>query len=366
MEWRYRPGFLSDVGLVRERNEDAFELYVPGPGSGGTGRGEAFFAVADGMGGHEAGDVASRMAIRSLRAEFHEPPASEETLETWLDGLFRRVHHRLLDAGRDGGAERGMGSTLTVAIVDDESLVIGHVGDSRLYRLRDGVLQRLTEDHSWVAEQIRQGLLTEEEAERHADRNVLTHCLGIGADPKAVVSREPILHRDRYLLSTDGLHGEVDPWTLERVLIEEGNPQDAARRLVGLAHDAGSPDNVTVVVFDTLRRDLVETAAHPVAPAVRPPAARWAIGGGALALVAGLAIGARALVRPAAVPDAPAPVPAGPAAPPAADSVGSPAPDDTTGSIDLHDPDGAEGSNPSPTPLPSAATQGTNEGEDRP
>lgn len=375
--WRYRPGFLSDTGRMRERNEDAFDLYVPEPGVERVGLAEAFFAVADGMGGHEAGDVASDHAIRVLRSAFLETPEAVDGVEAWLDAVFHRIHDELRDAGRDGGGGRGMGSTLTVAVVDGESLTVGHVGDSRLYRLREGCLQQLTEDHSWVAEQARQGLLTEDEVEQHADRNVLTQCLGIGPELDVFFLRDEVRHGDRYAISSDGLHGEVDRESIERALIEEGLPQDAARRLVGLANAAGSPDNVTVVVFDTLRRNLAETTSEPIAgqakqrtPKVGSGAARWLIGGGVFALLVGLALGARAFVRPGDDPAASSsPVAADTAAALSPDPMRSPDPS-TPLSIEtdtLENPRPVVETEPVPATPPSAdEASSSSEGEDTP
>ncbi len=372
--WQYRPGFLSDTGQVRERNEDAFDLYVPEAGAESAGRAEAFFAVADGMGGHEAGDEASGHAIRALRSAFLETPVVVDTAEEWLDGLFHRIHDELRESGRDGGG-RGMGSTLTVAVVDGGSLAVGHVGDSRLYRLRDGRLQQLTEDHSWVAEQIREGLLTEDEAERHTEKNVLTQCLGLGSQLDVFVLREEVRHGDRYVISSDGLHGEVDRATIERVLIEEGLPQDAARRLVGLAKAAGSPDNVTVVVFDTLRRNLAATASEPIAGQASAPktgsrAARRLIGGGAFALLVGIALAGRAFVRPGddpaaasspAVADTAAAISPGP---PRSTAPSTPIPIEAD---TLENPRPAAGTEPVPaTPPSSAEASSSSEGEDTP
>lgn len=321
--WRYRPGFLTDRGRARERNEDAFDLYVPDLD---TDHPFAWFAVADGMGGHDAGDVASRYVTSALReALLAELEPGEPDPGAFLERLFQRIHRDLVALGGETAAGRGMGSTLTVALVHGDALTVAHVGDSRLYRLRDGRLEPRTEDHSWVAEQRRRGLLTEAEAERHAERNVLTQCLGLGGPLDVFLSRGRVRHGDRYLLASDGLYNEVDADTIHRVLAEEGDPQRAARRLVELANAAGGSDNVTTMVFDVLEKTPGDTVAEPVASEAAPAAggpSKWLIALGALVVAGGLAMGARGLL----VPASPTPVPADTVA--AADS--APAPRDST------------------------------------
>lgn len=267
--WRSTAGFRTHPGCVRERNEDAYAVYLPYAGERNRAPVEALFAVADGMGGHRAGDVASRYAAEAVQSAFGRPDGDEPTmpvpdLPAWIRELFGRINREL--SARDGtGRGQGMGSTLTLALVRDGRLYLGHVGDSRCYRFRDGALEQLTPDHSWVAEQRRAGLLSEEEARRHPKRNLLTQCLGLGRDLDLFVAEEALEDGARYLLCSDGLHGPVPDPVTTTVLSEEADPQAAASRLVELALEAGAPDNVTAVVFD-VRRGLPLGNTLPDAP----------------------------------------------------------------------------------------------------
>jgi serine/threonine protein phosphatase PrpC len=252
--WRIEVGFVTHPGLVRDRNEDAYTLFVPYEGEEHLTSIDGVFAVADGMGGHDAGDVASRHVVDAVISAFApgQQAGADLPIPERMEQVVQRLHRELHDMATRQGAERGMGSTLTIAIVEGQTLHFTHVGDSRCYRFREGVLERLTEDHSWVAEQLRAGLLTEQEAESHTKRNVLTQCLGIGAPPRIRLREEVIKDGDRFLLCSDGLHALVPDDVIARVLADE-TPQGAAQRLAGLANERGGPDNITVVVFEVRR-----------------------------------------------------------------------------------------------------------------
>jgi serine/threonine protein phosphatase PrpC len=261
---RISVGFLSETGLVRDKNEDSFGLYLPLPEAKASAMADAFFAVADGMGGHEAGEVASKYAVESVQGAFQQGWSDEDgstrDISAWMEGLFQRINQDLREMGNDQEHTRGMGTTLTLAVLRDEVLYVGHVGDTRCYLCRDGSLQQLTEDHSWVAEQGRAGLLTREEMAVHANRNLLTQCLGIDRDLEVFLRTERLRAGDRYLLSSDGLHGMVRDDVLARVLREESEPQAAARRLIDMGNETGSPDNLTAVVFYVERASTVGPA----------------------------------------------------------------------------------------------------------
>jgi PPM family protein phosphatase len=249
-----RVGFVSDTGRTRTRNEDSFTLYLGYRGEEKRAPVDAFFAVADGMGGHDRGDLASQYIAgavnRALTAPADGFPAAPADVGAWIEALVRRVNRDLVALNEERGNGRSMGSTLTLALVWQRTLFIGHVGDTRCYRLRNGGLQLLTDDDSWVAEQQRAGLLTQEEAANHPNRNWLTRCLGMDADPGVSLVEEPVLDGDRYLLCSDGLHGMVPDSTVALVLSDCPSPQDAARRLVELSNHAGGSDNITAIVFD--------------------------------------------------------------------------------------------------------------------
>lgn len=261
--WRLEVGFLSDRGRVRERNEDAYAVFLPYAGEENRAPVDALFAVADGMGGHDAGDRASRFVADAVEATFaawSEGPVREiPDIPTWIERLMQEIHGELRSLAVEGGRPRGMGSTLTLAVLRDGRLHLGHVGDSRCYRLRDGSLEQLTPDHSWVAEQRRAGMLSAEEEANHPRRNLLTRCLGIGTDLHAFRATEALVDGSRYLLSSDGLHGVLPDAVILDVLRREAAPQHAARRLVELANEAGGEDNVTAIVFDVRRAPALAT-----------------------------------------------------------------------------------------------------------
>ena len=224
----------TDPGRRRHRNEDHFVCEPP------------LFAVADGMGGAQAGEVASRLAAAAFR-DFHDADAldPEARLRSIIQAANRRIYAR---ASSDPHAS-GMGTTITAALVSGARVAVGHVGDSRAYLLRDGSLEQLTEDHSLVADLVRSGRLTPEEAETHPQRSVITRALGtdaaVAVDSFSVEARDG----DVYLLCSDGLTSMVDGEVVQRVLEEETSLEQAAYRLVEHANSRGGEDNVTVVLF---------------------------------------------------------------------------------------------------------------------
>jgi protein phosphatase len=233
---------LTDVGLRREANEDA---YLVDPGRG-------LFAVADGMGGHAAGEVASRLAIETLATSLapDEFPDSEEAMRDALVVAIQAANERIAQEIRAREALRGMGTTVVAALCRGSRLVVAHVGDSRAYLVRDGAIERLTRDHSWVNEQVQMGILSEEEAQRHPFRNVITRALGSAEPVNVDTVTRSLKHGDILLLCSDGLNGLVlDDAILEHVLASPGDLEKAARSLVDAANAAGGDDNVTVVLL---------------------------------------------------------------------------------------------------------------------
>ncbi len=222
----------TDVGLVRPMNEDDYLV------------GDSVFAVADGLGGHEAGEIASRMAVRLLR-EFRPPEGADPgvALGEALEGINRVVYRRSVD---DPGCE-GMGTTLTVLFMAGDKAYIGHVGDSRAYLIRDNKVYRLTEDHSIVGELIRMGMLSEPEARAHPQRNFLTRAIGTQPDVDIEVAYCKLAARDRFLLCTDGLSGAVDDSEILRIMTSAPDPKSAVDQLVELAMRGGGRDNITAV-----------------------------------------------------------------------------------------------------------------------
>ncbi|MDR2672628.1 MAG: Stp1/IreP family PP2C-type Ser/Thr phosphatase [Coriobacteriales bacterium] len=226
-------GALTHVGLVREHNEDALIVSPP------------LYAVADGMGGHAAGEVASEIAINTLAENAPLICDSGMLIET-----IARINQAIIDAARTGIGRPGMGTTLTAAILDGNRLLVAQVGDSRAYLLHDGNLQQLTRDHSYVGELLALGHISEQEAATHVKRSVITRALG--ADPKteADIYEVELTVGDRLLLCTDGLSGMLSDADIAALLQENADPQAATIALVEAANQAGGMDNISVVVVD--------------------------------------------------------------------------------------------------------------------
>lgn len=228
----------SDVGLVRPGNEDAFLMEPP------------LFAVADGLGGHRAGEVASTVAVETLFA--HAPKHADAK---GLARAVRAANAAVIEAAEQGRGREGMGTTLTAAMVEGTRIALAHVGDSRAYLLARGELVQLTEDHSLVADMVRSGTLSTEAARVHPNRSVITRALG--SDPNMVADALEVdaSPGDRLLLCTDGLTGMVEDAAIAEVLRTAPSPKAAVARLVAAANDAGGHDNITVVVVDVIGAD---------------------------------------------------------------------------------------------------------------
>ncbi|SDF10758.1 protein phosphatase [Thermus arciformis] len=221
-------------GLKRPKNEDALgHLLTPWGG---------VFVVADGMGGHRTGEVAARLAVETILGHFQEAEPSPKALLEAFERANARIHQ---EAQRP--ENRGMGTTATCLLLDLPYALVAHVGDSRAYLLRGGELTLLTEDHSWVAERVRQGLLSPEEARTHRWRNVITNALGSFPQARVDLLGLKLFPGDTFLLCTDGLSGVLEDRTLKEVL-KNFPPEEAARRLVELANEWGGPDNISAIV----------------------------------------------------------------------------------------------------------------------
>jgi PPM family protein phosphatase len=230
-----RSAGLTDPGRRRRHNEDAFVCEPP------------LFAIADGMGGAQAGELASRLAAATVgRAETTERSGRERVVAL-IEAANRSVYER---ASGDQSVS-GMGTTMTVALVEEDQVWVGHVGDSRAYLLRDGVLEQITEDHSLVAELVRSGRLTPDEAGQHPHRSVITRALGTDADVAVDAIAVPTQPGDVFMLCSDGLSSMVDDAAILQQLERHRDDLDAATRsLIDSANDAGGEDNITVVLFE--------------------------------------------------------------------------------------------------------------------
>lgn len=242
-----RAAGLTDTGRRRRQNEDAFVCDPP------------LFAIADGMGGAQAGELASRLAAAAI--EEAAPAVSDE--EDVVD-VVRTANARIFERSLRDPAVAGMGTTATVALVDEHTgtLTLAHVGDSRAYRFRAAELEQLTTDHSLVAELVRSGRLTEAEAAVHPHRSVITRALGTEAEVEVDTRTLDVAPGDLVLLCSDGLSAMVRDDEIARVLeASAGDPHDAAEELIRAANAAGGDDNVTVVLFEITDGDPTPRAA---------------------------------------------------------------------------------------------------------
>jgi len=238
----------SHIGLVRADNEDAYLIAPP------------LFAVADGLGGHQAGEVASSLAIDTLLEA-----APREADPKALGRAVRHANAAVIAAAEAGRGRVGMGTTLTAVMIDGTRLAVAHVGDSRAYLLHLGELQQLTADHSMVADLVRSGQLTVEESRVHPNRSVITRALGSDPNMIADAFEAHAAPGDRLLLTTDGLTGGVRDEEIARVLAQAATPAEAVEELIDAALDAGGQDNITVVVVDIGReaKKAVRSAGGP-------------------------------------------------------------------------------------------------------
>jgi protein phosphatase len=251
----------TDTGRQRKGNEDAYFARSP------------LFVVADGMGGAQAGEVASGTAVEVFQDGL---PDGSEPVESRLRSLVLEANTRINALAQSDDALAGMGTTVTAAYVGEDELAIAHVGDSRMYRLRDGSLERLTDDHTLVEELVRQGKLTPEEADHHPQRSIITRALGPepGVEPDSFTW--PGRDGDVYLICSDGLTGMVPEPQVAGILTEAGSLPAAGRALVDAANEAGGRDNITVVLFrleevgtGDLAADDHDTSEHSALPGGR-------------------------------------------------------------------------------------------------
>jgi len=243
----------SDPGVRRPTNEDSF---ITRPDLG-------LFMVADGMGGHVAGEVASRIVVQAIEAYIADT-VHADAQSTWplpfdpdlgvdgnrLKGAFHLANERLAQEVAGSQDLRGMATTASAMLMNEEHVVLAHVGDSRIYRWRAGEMERQTVDHSWVEEQVRAGLLSANEARQHPWRNVVTRALSGGDEPQVDVQALEVKSNDRVLLCSDGLSSVVTDARIAAILAEHPDPEEACTALVAEANAAGGPDNVTTLVVN--------------------------------------------------------------------------------------------------------------------
>jgi len=246
----------TDLGRVRENNEDKFDWWEPDDAVLLARRGR-LYAVADGMGGHSAGQIAAEMALKAIGTAYFA--TTRESAEEALKRAIVKANALIFDTARAIPSRAGMGCTVVAVALLDAEAVVAWAGDSRAYLVREGAARRLTEDHSWVAEQVRLGVLTEEQAERSSRRNIVTRCLGPEPGVAPDVTVLPLRENDVLLLCSDGLTGAVGDDILAAAATE-CPPSFACSNLIDLANEAGGPDNITVAV---LRIDRIEPVGEP-------------------------------------------------------------------------------------------------------
>ena len=289
---RLLAGAATDAGRARERNEDAVRLAEPG--SPEAARHGFLVAVADGMGGHQHGEVASQLAIETLFATFYgEDGAADPNAGEKLRRGFRLANERIAAQARETSAAgngqpgqpgRSMGTTMVAAAIVGDQLTVANVGDSRAYLLRAESATQITQDHSLVAEQVKAGVMSPEEARESNHRNIVTRALGHRPKLDVDLFEIVLLPEDRVILCTDGVHGHVEPEELAEFGLR-GSPQEVSRTFIELALERGSTDNVTAAV-------VAYEPAAVAAAAVREPVAAGGSGNAVRLLVVLLIVAA--------------------------------------------------------------------------
>ncbi len=235
---------LTDVGRKRPHNEDNMAYVIPKDPQVMMKKG-ALFIVADGMGGHAAGEVASEIAVDTVSYAYYQEDGDD--IAASLMHAIKRANTLIHQRAAENMLRSGMGTTCVVGVLRGSMAYIANVGDSRTYLVRHGQVRQVSQDHSWVAEQVRAGLLTEDQARSHAQRNVITRCLGTQADVEVDIFAEPLEEGDSFVLCSDGLSGFVTEDDL-RAIVNQYVPQESVYHLVERANENGGPDNITAIV----------------------------------------------------------------------------------------------------------------------
>ncbi|HEX7528809.1 MAG TPA: Stp1/IreP family PP2C-type Ser/Thr phosphatase [Thermoanaerobaculia bacterium] len=265
---------LTDVGRKRRHNEDAYLLDAE----------RGLFVVADGMGGHAAGEVASRITVESIQE--YIAATEEEHESSWPFGFNSRVsvegnrlttavekaNEKVMRAVQNRPELKGMGTTVVAALFDADRATLVHVGDSRAYLFRDGELRRLTDDHSWVQEQVNAGILSEDEAKSHTLKNVVTRALGGAAHVSVDLIEVPVRPGDRFLLCSDGLTGMVPDEDLFAHFRSDELIEKTVRQLIDTANDRGGVDNITAIVVEVVGDAAGKDAGRAGSESIRRPA----------------------------------------------------------------------------------------------
>ena len=226
--------------MIRSGNEDSFFAHAT--------RERGIFIVADGMGGHAAGEVASEMTVQIISRELHDLRDADGSAEERVSDSIRLANRAVYERTMQESDKQGMGTTASVLLVSGNRYLIGQVGDSRIYLLRDGALKQLTKDHSYVQEQVDAGLLTPEQARYHPYSNVITRCVGASDSVEPDTYHGEVRTGDVYLVASDGLTGMVDDRRLQLLLFSRATPGRVVDALISEANGRGGLDNITAIV----------------------------------------------------------------------------------------------------------------------
>lgn len=245
----------TDVGMIRSGNEDSFFAHAT--------RERGIFIVADGMGGHAAGEVASEMTVQIISRELHDLRDADGAAEERVSDSIRLANRAVYERTMQESDKQGMGTTASVLLVSGNRYLIGQVGDSRIYLLRDGALKQLTKDHSYVQEQVDAGLLTPEQARYHPYSNVITRCVGASDAVDPDTYSGDLKPGDTFLVASDGLTGMVDDRRLQQLLLSRASAGRVVDALIAEANYRGGLDNITAIVVQITGVGDIDNSERP-------------------------------------------------------------------------------------------------------
>lgn len=236
----------SDRGMVREINEDSYNIIAGYSGIPVT------FIIADGMGGHNSGEIASKMAVDFISnyiLQFPEILSNEDNIPSAINEIMKKANREVYEHSKQQESYYGMGTTLIAAVVFNKKLFIGHIGDSRVYLIREGTIKRMTIDHSLIEELMQNGTLTKEEAENHPKKNIITRALGCSEEIQVDTYSCRMNDNDIYMLCTDGLTNMLNEDEIKEIIESAETPELACEELINQANERGGNDNTTVMIF---------------------------------------------------------------------------------------------------------------------
>lgn len=264
---KIKIGVASDIGMKRNENQDSHAFFPPEDGyihKKGT-----LFAIADGMGGHSGGAIASKIAINMLMETYYKD--DNKNITDSLQNAFLKANQAVLSRGEEDTKIEGMGTTMTAAVIKKNKMYFGHVGDSRGYLIDESGISQFTEDHSFVASLVKAGAISEEEAKTHPEKNIITRAIGITSDLSVDVPEKPFILKDNHyiLLCCDGLHGVVDDNEIHQIIFDYKDPDSICNKLIERANEQGGPDNITVMVALIENLDFVSSLKNSLMKLVR-------------------------------------------------------------------------------------------------